>query len=440
MQSVKIYPAELGVSGWLETSTYKNHQFNHEDEILDEYDYVVVGAGYGGLGAATRLKELYPNAKIAVFEALRIGSNDSGKNAGFLIDVPHKFGDDVLTPEDEKWTVRLNVFAINKMREAVKANKLDVDWSEHGKYLAAREKRFWKILDHDREILDRMNMKYDDFDRRQLAERLGTGYYSRAIFNPGSVLINPAEVVRALFTTLGPNVHIFEKTPVMQIAGSETNPVVILLNGKKVRCRAAIVTTGPFLQELGLSDHRFCPIISYGALSRQLSAEEMEDFRGIEPWGVTAANSAGTTVRFTKDNRLFVRNGLLYGTYYTCSPEQIRHSQKVLRKAFDNRFPDHSHVNFEYVWGGMIHLTMNSKPVFGRRGNVFFAGVGEGAGIAKVYTMGHFLAEWANGIESEELSYMQNDEKPSWLPPEPICTLGATVRLIYEGFNAQGEV
>ena len=202
MQSVKNYPAELGVSGWLETSTYKNHQFNHEDEILDEYDYVVVGAGYGGLGAATRLKELYPNAKIAVFEALRIGSNDSGKNAGFLIDVPHKFGDDVLTPEDEKWTVRLNVFAINKMREAVKANKLDVDWSEHGKYLAAREKRFWKILDHDREILDRMNMKYDDFDRRQLAERLGTGYYSRAIFNPGSVLINPAEVVRALFTTL----------------------------------------------------------------------------------------------------------------------------------------------------------------------------------------------------------------------------------------------
>ena len=128
-----------------------------------------------------------------------------------------------------------------------------------------------------------MNMKYDDFDRRQLAERLGTGYYSRAIFNPGSVLINPAEVVRALFTTLGPNVHIFEKTPVMQIAGSETNPVVILLNGKKVRCRAAIVTTGPFLQELGLSDHRFCPIISYGALSRQLSAEEMETSAASNP-------------------------------------------------------------------------------------------------------------------------------------------------------------
>lgn len=440
MKQVKIFPAELGVSGWLETSGYKNHQFNHEEEILDTYDFVVVGAGYGGFGAANRLHELYPEAKVAVFEALRIGANDSGKNAGFLIDVPHKFGDDILTPEDEKWTVRLNCFAIDKMREIIKREKLEVDWSEHGKYLAAREKRFWKILDHDREILDRMNMEYEDLDESELARRLGTSYYNRAIYNPGSVLVNPADVVRGLFTTLGPNVHIFEKCPVMQISNAEAAPVVTLLNGKKIRTGAVIVTAGPFLQELGLSGHKFCPIISYGALSRQLTPDELESFKHIEPWGVTAANSAGTTVRFTRDNRLFVRNGLLYGTHYTCSPEQIRNSQKLLRKAFNNRFPAHTHVNFEYLWGGMIHLTMNSKPVFGRSGNVFFAGVGEGAGIAKVYTMGHFLSEWANNIRSEELEYMKKDEKPSWLPPEPFCTIGAGVRLMYEGINAQGEV
>ena len=69
MKEVNIYPAELGVSGWLETSSFKNHQFKHEEEILDAYDYVVVGAGYGGYGAALRLKELFPGKKIAVFEA-----------------------------------------------------------------------------------------------------------------------------------------------------------------------------------------------------------------------------------------------------------------------------------------------------------------------------------------------------------------------------------
>lgn len=440
MKEVQIYPAELGVSGWLETSSYKNHLFNQEDEILSSYDYIVVGAGYGGFGAAHRLHELYPNAKIAVFEAIRIGANDSGKNAGFLIDVPHKFGKDVSTPEDEKWTIRLNVHAIDTMRKVIKEHNLPVDWNEHGKYLAAYEKRFWKILDHDREILDHIQVPYEDLDADELARRLGTSYYSRAIFNPGSVLVNPADVIRGLFTTLGTNVHVFEKTPVMQIGNTPQGASVQLLNGKNVKAQAVIVTAGPFLQEFGLCGHKFCPIISYGALSRQLNEEEMEAFKGIQPWGVTAANSAGTTVRLTKDHRLFVRNGLLYGTWYTCSPEQIRRSQGLLRKAFNNRFPQHRHVNFEYLWGGMIHLTMNSKPVFGRAGNVFFAGVGEGAGIAKVFTMGYYLAEWANGIESESLNYMQHDVKPSWLPPNWICTLGATVRLWYENTNAQGEV
>lgn len=440
MKEVNIYPAELGVSGWLETSKYKNHLFNQEEEIRDDYDYVVVGAGYGGYGAALRLQELFPNARIAVFEAIRIGANDSGKNAGFLIDVPHKFGDDVSTPEDEKWTVRLNMHAINTMRREIKANNLDVDWNEHGKYLAAYEKRFWKILDHDREILDNMNVPYEDVDAKELARRLGTKYYSRAIFNPGSVLVNPADVIRALFTSLKPNVHVFEKCPVMQIEDRSNHAIVKLLNGRTIRTNAVIVTAGPFLQELGLVDHRFCPIISYGALSRQLTDSEMKAFEGVVPWGVTAANSAGTTVRLTKDRRLFVRNGLLYGTYYTCSPEQIRRSQTLLRKAFNNRFPLHTHVNFEYVWGGMIHLTMNSKPVFGRSGNVFYAGVGEGAGICKVFTMGYYLAEWVNGMRSEELSYMQHDKKPSWLPPNFICTMGATVRLWWENANAQGEV
>lgn len=439
MKQVNIYPAELGVSGWLETSSFKNHLFNQENEILDAYDYVVVGAGYGGYGAALRLQELFPQARIAVFEAIRIGANDSGKNAGFLIDVPHKFGDDISTPEDEKWTVRLNMHAINTMRREIKAHNLDVDWNEHGKYLAAYERRFWKILDKDRKILDRMNVPYEDVDAKELAQRLGTNYYSRAIFNPGSVLVNPADVLRGLFTSLKKNVHVFEKCPVMQI-NDGAHPTVTLLNGRKITCNAVIVTAGPFLQELGLVDHKFCPIISYGALSRQLNEEEMQYFKNIQPWGVTAANSAGTTVRLTKDHRLFVRNGLLYGTYYTCSPEQIRRSQKLLRKAFNNRFPNHTHVNFEHVWGGMIHLTMNSKPVFGRSGNVYYAGVGEGAGICKVFTMGYYLAEWANGMQSEELEYMQHDKKPSWLPPEPICTIGATVRLAWENANAQGEV
>ncbi len=440
MNEVKIFPAELGMSGWFETSPYKTHQFNNpKEEILDQYDYVIVGCGYGGFGAAWRFAELNPGAKIAMFDAIRIGNNDSGKNAGFLIDVPHAFGSDDSTLEDKKWCVALNVATLNKMRTIIKDNNLKVDWDDCGKYLAAYEPTAYKFLDAEAKDLDSVGVPYQYVEQDELARKLGTKYYKKALYNPGSALVNPADVLRGMCTVFPKNVHIFEETPVLRIEDG-TEPSVVLVNGRRIRCKAVVITAGPFLEEFGLSKDQFCPVISFAGLSRQLTNQELADFKDIKPWGVTAAHSGGTTVRFTQDNRLLVRNGLKYATWLSCSPERIRCSRRMLRKAFNNRFPNHPHVNFEFVWAGMIHLTMNSKPVFGRRGNVFYSSVGEGAGVAKSFTMGAYHAEWANGINSDVLEYLKNDKKPSWLPPEPFKTVGGECRLMWETVTAKGEV
>ena len=92
MRDVKRFPTTTGLS-WLEMSSFKDHLFKGHEKIGKEYDYVIVGGGYGGYGCASRLAELQPEARIAVFEAIKIGNGDSGKNAGFIIDVPHNFGD-----------------------------------------------------------------------------------------------------------------------------------------------------------------------------------------------------------------------------------------------------------------------------------------------------------------------------------------------------------
>jgi glycine/D-amino acid oxidase-like deaminating enzyme len=410
------------------------------DEIEDKYDYVVVGAGYGGFNAAYRLSEIDPGCSVAVFEAIRIGANDSGKNAGFLIDVPHAFGSGDFSHEEKVWGVKMYTAALDKMRKLIADKGLKVDWDECGKYLASYKRSTFKHLDDDAKELDTMGIPYKFYEGKELSDKLGTSYYKKAIFNPGTVLVNPADVLRGLFTIQPPNVKVFEKTPVVTIEDG-ANPTVILLNGKKISTKAVFVTAGPFLQEFGLcKGNTFCPIISFGAMTRVLTEEELETFKGVVPWGVTAGHTAGTTVRFTRDNRLFVRNGLKYGTFYSCSPERIRFSQRLLRKAFNNRFPAHQHVNFEYVYAGMIHLTMNSRSLFGRQGNVYFSGVGEGAGVCKSFTMGGFLAEWANGIESDILDFLKNDTKPSWMPPEPFTTVGAEIRLVYETLTAGGEI
>ena len=93
MKQTDRFPEASGQNGWFETSRYKNHQFNSVDEIERSYDYVVVGAGFGGVNAAFRLAENMPDATVALFDAMPVGYFSSGRNAGFIIDVPHSIVD-----------------------------------------------------------------------------------------------------------------------------------------------------------------------------------------------------------------------------------------------------------------------------------------------------------------------------------------------------------
>ena len=46
MRDVKRFPTTTGLS-WLEMSSFKDHLFKGHEKIGKEYDYVIVGGGYG---------------------------------------------------------------------------------------------------------------------------------------------------------------------------------------------------------------------------------------------------------------------------------------------------------------------------------------------------------------------------------------------------------
>src|SRR5262245_21137982 len=75
-------------------------------------DWVVVGAGFTGVAAARRLAELAPNSRVVLIEAQRVGMGASGRNAGFIIDVPHNADAAGGAAEANRRMLRLNRFAI----------------------------------------------------------------------------------------------------------------------------------------------------------------------------------------------------------------------------------------------------------------------------------------------------------------------------------------
>lgn len=441
MKEVDRFPVITGELGWFETSTFKNHAFTDINDLEDSYDYVVIGGGFAGVSAAFRLAELKPEASIALFEALPLGMGDSGRNAGFLIDVPHSFGEPGISLDEHKWRMRLNNIVINRMRRVIKDNNLNCDWDECGKYLAARNPRYIKNLHGAVKDLDRLEQPYKMLEKDDLPPLLGTSYYIKALYTYGTVLINPADVIRALATALPKNVQVFEETPVLQVQEGETVKVR-LVNGQEVKTSKALILTSVFIDSFrNVQKGRIFATNSFGAFTRKLNQEELKSLEGVKPWGCTSGQAAGTTVRFTKTNRLYVRNGFTFSTHHCTSPQRVHYARKKLRKAFEARYPNFRHINFEYVYGGMIPMSLNGESLFNAvEKNVFAAAVGDGAGLTRSSMLGMYLADLVCDVDSEELRYLQKTSRPMWCPPEPFPTIGATVRLAFEEFRAGEDI
>lgn len=52
--------------------------------------------------------------------------------------------------------------------------------------------------------------------------------------------------------------------------------------------------------------------------------------------------------------------------------------------------------------------------------------------------MGHYIAEWINGIDSE--APFPAPHRHSSYPAGTLTTIGATARLMWEEFNAKSEI
>ena len=229
---------------------------------------------------------------------------------------------------------------------------------------AARIKSNLSYLEQLAEFLDVMEAPYQWFDAAETSQRLGTNFYIKSLYTPGTILINPSETVRGLATVLPENVSVFENTPVIEVKEGDI-PNVILASGITIKCRKVILTVSGFLKNFGVPlSNRIAGIHSFGAFTRELNDDEIKTLNGASPWGVTAAHPGGATLRYTRSRRLYVRTDITFATHINIDNSRLYKSVYKLRRAFNNRFLQLKDVNFEYVYGGYIPITGNTQPLF----------------------------------------------------------------------------
>lgn len=441
-RSVKIsnFPTEVSSSGWY--ATLGNVKTAPQLSGRVETDWVVVGAGWFGVNAARRLAELRRQDSVVLIDAAAIGDNVAGRCAGFAIDLAHNPRNPNFA-EDEKGNLEerdINVEGIEFLRDGVERYGIECDWSPEGKTHSAATPRGEACLTSFAAALDRIGKKYEWYSAAQMREIAGTRYYTKGLHTPGTVLMQPAAMLRGIAANLGDNTTVYENSPVIEVIYGSPRHVLRTVQGE-IHAKTIILAANGFISEFGFYKDSPIPVFTYGSLTRPLTEAERAKIGGRQAFGLIPAESFGTTVRRTIDNRLFIRNVYDYGDHFVTTKAQVDRARRSHQKSFDRRFPEISSIGFEHSWGGAACLAQNSGIIFGPLADrVLGAGFCNGTGVSRGTVFGKAIAEYACGLESKTIKILLNRAKPGRAYPKLITSLGVQMTTRYRLWKAGREV
>jgi glycine/D-amino acid oxidase-like deaminating enzyme len=429
LQRIASLPKDDADPGWFHTSRLRQPKTPLIGDA--QAPWVVIGGGFTGLAAARQLALNFPNDTVILVEAQQVGFGTSGRNAGFLIDVPHDIGapDYIGNPATATQILHLNQFGQGKLRDLVdEHNIVDAHLRHSGKYQAAIEDKGIAVLNAYKGGLEKLGEKVEIIEGSELRDHIGTSFYRKALYTPGTMLVQPSALVKGLADSLPENVKLYEDTPITAVDyGQKT---VLHHPTGRITADTLVLANNAFGGYFGFLSGTMLPIFTYGSLTRPLTAAEQASIGGKEFWGVIPADPFGTTLRRTHDNRILVRNNFSFNPDGRSKPGYTDKFRVAHRQSFERRFPELKEVPFEHTWGGGLAMTRNGAGFFGElRPNVYGALGCNGLGTVRGTATGTLLADMLAGKSHPLTEYLLSAPKPNWNPPQPFLSMGVNFTL-----------
>ena len=404
-------------------------------------DWLIIGAGYTGLSAARKLGQIYPDKKIILVDAQLAGEGASSRNSGYLVDTTLNDGfTSIKEMENYKKKTDIYSLGIDAVKKFIKEYQVNCDWNESGKYFASSKLEDKKILNNFSRILMDLGFVHDFLDRQELSKRLGTSFYSVALYTKGGVLLNPAKLARSMIDVLPDNVELYENSCLINWSSFKDYIFCNFHNGT-ISTKKIIFATNGFLKSLGIKVNYNFPITLTASMTRELSDEEFNSIGNPKEWGVLPVKSMGATIRMTKDKRILIRNTAEVHNPFKMSKQKLMIRSEIQKIGIKKRFPHFPNNLIQTTWSGIVSRTRNSSQIFEKiKENIFVAGCYNGSGIGVGTLFGEQIALKASKQNTKEIELIEKRDKPTWLPPEPFLSMGIKSRLLYERFKARSEI
>lgn len=409
-------------------------------------DVAIIGGGFAGLAAARRLRQIDPSLKVAVLEASRLAEGASGRNSGFMIDLPHELtSDDYAGHGDDRGMIALNRHAIAFARGAVE------EYSIHPAYFDP----VGKVNGAASASADALNRSYADhltslgepsqrLDAQAMHDLTGSRHYVSGLYTPGTVMLQPGGFVRGLGEGLrAAGTGIWEQTPVTAIEGGAQGWTLTTPQGRVTAGKVILANNG-HLESFGFAANRLMHVFLFASMTVDLPADSLQRLGGQPRWGVTPSDPMGTTMRRIDTplggNRIITRTCASFLPGMEASDAALRRTAAVHVRKFADRFPALAGVKQEYTWAGHLCLARNGVSIARElETGLFAATVCNGLGTARSTLAGIAAAELAMGLQTDITRHFAAEADPVKLPPKPVSTLGANAFLRFREWRARRE-
>lgn len=358
-----------------------------------QFDVAVVGAGITGLTSALALAER--GYKVCVLEGQTVGFGASGRSGGQAI-----FGwaaeqdtlEKLVGKQDARtlWELALEGLALTKQNIA--KYHIDCDWQDGMAHLGIKPRHALELEEWYHSLTEDYGYQgLELWDKQQLEQQLGSTRYNSAIFDPNSGHLHPLNYTLGLAkAALEAGVSIFEHSPVSKLErGAST---CLLTSQGQVRCQHVVLACNAYMQGLESKlESKVMPVGTYICATKPLGQERAEQ--------LIRNNMAVCDINFVLDYyRRSADHRMLFGGRVSYSGVAPRDLAATMAKRMRWVFPQLSHDEVEFAWGGNVAITMNRAPHFGRlEDNIYFAQGFSGHGIAATALAGSLMAEAVAG-------------------------------------------
>lgn len=196
-----------------------------------------------------------------------------------------------------------------------------------------------------------------------------------------------------------------------------------------------------FAEQFGFYKRKLLHLAAHCSLTRPLNENERSTYGVKQPWGLTPANAfAGITMRYTNDHRFVIRHGLEYCPDQKVTEKENSAAKNRHKALFDQRFQSLPDVEIEHTWSGIVCLSQNSAPGFGKlASNVWSAVCQNAVGVTKGTFSGTLVADLATGRDNPLINDMLSLGEPSQLPMRPFLDIGVRARFWWELWSNRHE-